>query len=304
MYFLSNEERKYVLRRLLPQARQDGAHEDLRGWNWMRPPLLPIYDARLALYEIAGRYCPSRRDIYLRRVLGAKTSPNHAMIEGKVLHDVIADFILAAKRAIYTAGKDCLAALAKLKTPGKDLILESSIPAEIQKPLAEKVAVLWQFEYHRVVARVQEVLAAQPYASSDSLVALALPVTVEQRLDGRFLGLSSHLAADAFALSEPMMMDIKFGKPRNFHKLTVTGYALVMESIYEFPINVGCIVYPGFREGHIVLKRDFYMIGDEMRQWFIDERDELQRLVEEEIDPGLADTCPETCPYHYICYPE
>lgn len=169
--------------------------------------------------------------------------------------------------------------------------------------LAGKAAILWDFEYHRVVARVQEVLATQPYASPDSLVALAVPVTVEQRLDGRFLGLSSHLAADAFALSEPMMMDIKFGRPRRFHKLTVTGYALVMESIYEFPINVGCIVYPGFRDGHVILKREFYMIDDESRQGFIDERDELQRLVEEEIDPGVAGECQTNCPYWSHCHP-
>jgi len=303
MYFLSNEERKYVLRRLLPQARKDGAHEDLRGWNWMQPPLLPIYDVRLALYEIAGRYCHSRRDVYLRRVQGIKTDPNRAMIEGRVLHNVIAEFILATKRAIYVSGKKCLDALAEIRTPNENFIWGSGITDEIRESLTEKVAILWDFEYHRVVARVQEVLATQPYASPDSIVALAVPVAVEQRLDGRFLGLSSHLAADAFALSEPMMMDIKFGKPRNFHKLTATGYALVMESIYEFPINVGCIVYPGFRDGHIVLKRDFYMIGDELRQWFIDERDELQRLVDEEIDPGVTADCEVNCPYWPHCHP-
>jgi len=291
MYFLSNEERKYVLRRLLPQARKDGAHEDLRGWNWMRPPLLPIYDVRLALYEIAGRYCPSRRDVYLRRVLGIKTDPNDAMIEGRVLHNVIAEFILATKRAIYVSGNKCLAALAEIRTPNEDLIKGSGITDEIRASLTEKVAILWDFEYHRVIARVQEVLATQPYASPDSIVALA------------FLGLSSHLAADAFTLSEPMMMDVKFGKPRAFHRLTATGYALVMESIYEFPINVGCIVYPGFRDGHIVLKRDFYMIGDELRQWFINERDELQRLVDEEIDPGVAADCEVNCPHWSHCHP-
>jgi len=302
MYFLSPEERKYVLRRLLPQARQDGAHDDLRGWNWMQPPLLPIYDVRLALYEIAGRYCPTRRDVYLRRVQGTKVRPNRAMIEGRVLHRTIAEFVLSAKRAIYSRSSQRMGDLSLMASPPERLLSAKDIPDEIHDTLAHKVGVLWDFEYHRVAARIQEVLATQPHAGPDSLVALALPVTVEQRLDGRFLGLSSHLSADAFALSEPMMIDIKFGRPRDFHKLTVTGYALVMESIYEFPINVGCLVYPGFRDGHVVLKRDFYVIGDELRQWFVEERDELQRLVEEEIDPGLAGDCPKQCSYRAKCH--
>jgi CRISPR-associated protein Csa1 len=61
MYFPSDEERRYVQRRLLPDARQQGVVEDLRGWRWDRPPLQPVYGVPLGIYEIAGRYCPTRR---------------------------------------------------------------------------------------------------------------------------------------------------------------------------------------------------------------------------------------------------
>ena len=154
------------------------------------------------------------------------------------------------------------------------------------------------------MARLDAVLARQPYLGPDALVALTLPITIEQRLDGRFLGLSSHLSTDAFNMAEPMMVDLKFGRRESFHRLTTAGYAMVMESLTESPINVGCVVHAWFKDGQLRFERDFHLISDELRQWFVEARDELARLIDEEIDPGLADECYETCPYWKVCHPE
>lgn len=299
MYFLSDEERRYVLRRLIPQARANPVHPELRGWNWDRPPLTPIYDLRLGVYEVAGQYCDSGRDLYLRRVAAIRQPPNTAMIEGKVLHTAIAALILEAKRAIYAHGTDCMEALLALEKAE----LDSLVPPDGSAEVRQKAMLLWSFEHRRVVARVQEVLAHQPHIGPDGLAALALPVVVEQKLDGRFLGLSPHLSADAFVFSEPMIIDIKFGQQHDFHRLTSTGYALVMESLYETPIDVGCIVYPSFQGRSVQIARDFHLVDDELRQWFIEARDERMRLVAEELDPGLARECYERCPYWSTCHP-
>jgi len=302
MYFLSEEEKRLVLRKLLPQAREHEVHPDLRGWNWAQPPLAPVYEARLGLYEIAGQYCRTGRDVYLRHVQGVCPPPNMLMMEGSVLHEMLTAIILAAKRVIYTQGTECLAGLKALARPKfADLGVEGLTPAE-REALEDKLDNLWDFEYHRIVARVQDVLARQPHVGADALAALALPVVVEQKLDGGFLGLSAHLSADAFVFSEPMMLDIKFGERQDFHRLTTTGYALVMESLYEFPINVGCVVYPAFKKGRLLIERDFHLIDDELRQWFIEARDERMRLVEEEIDPGLAEECYQPCHYWSVCH--
>jgi len=303
MYFLSDEEKRLLLRKLLPEARQEEVHPELRGWNWADPPLAPVYEARLGLYEIAGQYCSTGRDVYLRRVLGVKTQPNRAMVEGLALHEVITALILGAKRAIYREGVEgCLQALEALAQPDGQVLAELADHIAAVEGLRDKVDILWKFEYYRVASRVQDVLARQPYIGPDSLAALALPVTVEQKLDGRFLGLSSHLSADAFVLSEPMVVDIKFGEPRDFHCLTTTGYGLVMESIYEFPVNVGCIVYVRFQGNRVLIEREFHRIDDELRAWFIEDRDERMRMVEEEIDPGLMEECYEQCPYWATCH--
>jgi len=297
MYFLSEEERRLVLRRLLPQSRQTPVAEELRGWNWHQPPLAPVYDVPLGIFEIAGQYCASGRDVYLRRVQGVQAPPNAAMVEGNVLHEVVTGIILAAKRVIYRDGAECLPALENLPPP------EPLGDDRLSAALREKIGVLWPFEHHRLLARVQEALAQQPHAGPDSLVALALPMTVEQKLNGTFLGLSAHLSVDACAVAEPMVMDLKFGRPERFHRLTTTGYALVMESLYEYPVSLGCIVYARFQDGRLVIERDFHIVDDELRQWFIEARDERGRLIEEEIDPGLPGECYTGCPYQAVCHP-
>lgn len=308
MYFLNDEEKRLLLRRILPQARQREIAPELRGWNWDQPPLSPIYsDVKLGVAEIANNYCPANRDLYLHRVMGIKTPPNRPMLEGGLLHDMVCRMIIAIKRTVYQYGTGCLLQLGKLDANEFFTILntvEGKLNTEDIKTIKAKMQALWEYEYHSIYNRMQNVLASQPFIGPDALVALALPVTVEQKLNGSFLGLSSHLSADAFIFSEPMVVDLKFGKKQKFHRLAVTGYALVMESLYEYPINAGCVIYPSFSDNHITIERDFCFIDDELRQWFIEERDERMRMVHEEIDPGLAQQCPELCSLWHICHPK
>ncbi len=301
MYFLSEEERRYVLRKLLPEARREPVNEELRGWSWHQPPLAPVYEAPLGLWEVAGHYCQTGRDLFWRRVEGRRAAPNAAMVIGSALHNVVVRMILAAKQAIYTQGRECIEMLSALPMPaleGTDY--DRLAPAE-RESLSEKAYVLAGFERRRIVERAEDILARQPHIGPDALAAWALPVVVEQRLDGRFLGLSSHLSADAFAFGEPMIADLKFGPTQPFHRLTATGYALVLESLTEMPIDIGCVVYPSFDGKSLRLERDFYRIDDELRQWFIESRDERMRLVEEGIDPGKPGMCAPDCPYAELC---
>lgn len=297
MYFLSEEERRLLLLRYLPQIRETPVSEELRGWNWAAAPLSPVYQPALGVSEIAGRYCPSGRDVYLRHVLGQRRSPNAAMVDGSFYHAIVAEVILRAKQAIYRDGAGCLAALEALKTTALP-----ERPAGGTAEAAANGALLWRYEARRIAARAAETLARLPRASTDALAAAIVPVTVEQQLDGSFLGLSHGLRVDAVHFSEPMVADLKFGRRERFHRIGLAGYALALESLLEQPINVGYIVYVDFREGHVVVEREFHVLGDELRQWFVDERDEKARSVELELDPGLADACPETCPYWSVCY--
>ncbi len=308
MYFFTDEEKKHLYRGLLPKAREMGVADELRGWNWPFPPLAPIYDVLLAIYEVAGAYCPTGRDLYLRRVKGIKTRPNLAMQKGTVLHGALVHLIVAAKRIIYEEGvanyQKIVARLNELPPyppeywPGE---VDTGEDPENYARLLRNVKVLTDFEKSRLIARTQEILVKQPYIGEDSLVSLAIPVVVEQKLDGSFLGLSPNLSTDAVTYPEPVIVDLKFGRPQPFHRLNTTGYALVMESLYEFPVNLGCLVYAEFKDDRLLVRKDLHIISDELRQRFCEIRDEKARLVAEEIDPGVPENCSTSCPYFPFC---
>jgi CRISPR-associated protein Csa1 len=286
----------------LAQARRQPVADELRGWNWDRPPLKPIYDRPLGVYEVAGKYCPTGRDVFLRRVERVQTAPNVGMREGRLLHGVVADVLTEAKRLVYVHGAASVPFLEKLTL--MERVAEDGDAAPGDRDLVwAKARALRAFEARRIVERVEGVLARQPYVQADALAMLAIPVGVELKLDGRFLGLSEHLAADAIGFPDVTVLDLKFGPKEPFHRLTTTGYALVLESLFERPVDVGCVVYARFMQGRVVVERDFHVIGDELRQMFVEERDEKSRLVAEELDPGLPAACPRTCPYLRTCHP-
>lgn len=305
MYFFTEDERKIFLRKMLPKARKMEVDDELRGWSWHMPPLEPVYEEFLAVYEVSNAYCPTGRDLYIRRVLKQYPKPNYFMITGKALHEIILNVIVNAKKNIYTHGTyNTEELLASLRSP-----LEINWPKDMaffdaarQKELIAKGTMLRDYEQGRIVARVGEILTQQPYIGADSLVHLALPVVGEHKLDGRFLGLSQHLSTDALILSEPMIVDLKFGAPQRFHRLATTGYAMVMEALYEMPVNLGCIIYGEFKNGRLLVTKDMHLIDDELRQWFVESRDEKMRMICEEVDPGIADGCKEYCPSYNVCH--
>lgn len=299
MYFLNEEERLLLYKGIIPQSRAMYIDESLRGWNWQNPPLEPIYDIRLGVFEVANNYCPNNRDLYLRRVLNISATPNFQMIEGAILHEVITLFITQAKRELYSIDmKDIYQDnFLNLSKENINKLLDYRDNVELK----EKIRLLWNYEKQKVIFRLQEVLSRQPYIGIDSLIYQVLPVVVEHKLNGTFLGLSPHLSTDAVNFSEPMIVDIKFGQKKDFHKLSVTGYALVMEAIHSFPVNIGFLVYPVFKGNRILVEKEFVLIDDELRQKFIDIRDEKMRMIYQEDDPGIPDNCYQICPFYKEC---
>lgn len=301
MYFLTDDERKKLLKGYLPKSREQGVVDELRGWNWHQPPLEPIYDVRLPLYQVAGKYCGSGRDLYLNQVERKKGAANTAMKRGLLFHELIVHLLIQTKKLIYQHNVNAAAILHELASFLPRFSERTKEFSQRTPEIHEQVVQIFNYMYSLISCRLQETLARQPYIGEDSLAAQVVPFVLEQKLDGTFLGLSPNLSSDAFVFSEPMIMDLKFGPRESFHRLTTTGYALVMEAIFEYPINVGCIVYGEFKNGRLYIQKDFHIINDELRQWFIEERDEKMRMVYNEIDPGKADNCYETCPYYGHC---
>jgi CRISPR-associated protein Csa1 len=304
MYWPSDADRKRFIKSLMPESRAMRVAEHLRGWHWYEPPLKPPFDVSLANYEVVNRYCPTGRDLYMRRVQRVMVRANEPMLQGMALHAVVARFIQMARRLLYVHG---VAAWGEAIQPLRETNLEALVrirldTTEVPPDLLAQAQAIWGYMLAQLEARVQDALAAQPLLDDDGLVQTVLPFSVEQRLDGSLLGLSRRLSCDALRSVETVVLDLKFGEKRDFHRLATTGYALVLESLHEYPVNVGCTVYARFSGRQLMLERDYHLIDEELRQWHIEARDERMRMVFDEIDPGLPEQCYRLCPYLKACH--
>ena len=283
MFMPTAEEKKRLLRGTIPRARKLGVDDSLRGWSWSSPPLLSPYEVPLGLSEVANAYCSSGRDVYARRVLGAEPEPNEKMLLGGALHSTLRDWTVHAKKTLYVCGADNV----------EEAMQEIRAFPEANLP---ETRALVRYEADAIEFRLREALSQFPRIQTDALVAQVLPVTLGQMLDGSFLGLSRHLSTDLLNLGEPCILNVIFNDhKRDFHPLTLAGYALVLEAVYEFPVDVGVTVYASFQDDRLNIEREFAVIGDELRMEFIEIRDEKQRMVADELDPGPCEGCEEWC---------
>ncbi len=294
MYFLSEIERKYLIHRLLSLAREVGVSSDLRGWNWHRAPLKPYYDdVKLPMYAVCSKYCPTDRDIYLGFVEKARRTLNFKIALGKMLHGVVSDCLQAFIQRKKLSFEDWCKKIRWNEISAK--------PEEVL-PLARKV---WEYLTKQCEARYAEIEARQPYASEQDLIASTLPFLIEHKISGELLGLSGLLSVDCYDYLHAIMYDLKVAaEPQEWHRLAPVGYALVFESVHEIPIDICCIVYLDVVNGRVTVKKDLFFASDELRNWWIEERDRKLEIVAERKDPGKpnAAQCPKDCVYYQTCY--
>lgn len=313
VYFLCEEEKRYIFRGLLSRVRSDPIDDSLRGWSWDRPPLEPPYDGiRLGVYEIAVRECGSMRDVYLRHVERVRGVPNKRMVRGGVLHEVVENVILNAKIILYSGSSPCGSevfdelcgrmddCVSRIGGKWRKFAMNAGYSEEEYEDLLGCAKSLWRYEASQISASVDRILAKHPYISLDALVNTAIPVVVEQRLDGRFLGLSSNLSADALGFA-PVVLDLKTGEFRSWQYMSTTGYALVLEALNEAPIDVGVLVNLSFLGSKPRISRYPHLVDTSLRMRFLEIRDELMELIASGRDPGAPRRCPEDCPYYNVC---
>jgi CRISPR-associated protein Csa1 len=291
LYFLTDLEHKFLVHRLMPTARKVGVSEELRGWSWHQEPLKPYFeDVKLPMYSVCSKYCPTSRDVYLSQVEKVKGVPNSRMAAGKVLHGVVSDCLQAFIQRKRLMFEEWFGRIRWDEIPAK--------PDEIRDVSRQ----VWDYVSKMCEARLAEVSARQPYASEQDLIHSSVPFLVEHKMSGELLGLSGLLSLDCYDFLRCIMFDLKVSDvQREWDRLTPTGYALVFESLHETPVDVGCIIYLNVVEGKIMVKKDLFFISDELRRWWIEERDSKLEIVSEKKDPQRPAKCDPECVYYNAC---
>jgi len=294
MYFLSDLEHKYLVHRLLPTAREAKVSEELRGWSWHQPPLKPYYeDVKLPMYAVCSKYCPTNRDVYLNLVEKASGTLSFKIALGKMLHGAVSDCLQAflQKRSLDF-------------TVWEQKIRWNEIPAK-REDLLEPAKKVWEYLVKICEARYADISSNQPYASEQDLLASTVPFLIEHKISGNLLGLSGLLSLDCYDYLRAIMFDLKVGdKPHDWHRLAPIGYSIVFESVHEVPVDVCCIVHLSLTGNRIVVKKDLFFASDELRNWWIEERDRKLEIVAERRDPGKPEgsQCNGDCMYYQVCY--
>lgn len=299
VYFLGPEELREV-ERLSTKLEVD---ESLRGWNYSSEKLRPPYDLTLPVSAVAGGYCRCGRDVYYAYVLRKRLEMSPEALVGAFLHAVVVRTVEAARRFIYEFGPsppdmlyrylnnlrdDALAELASSKRVAGDQPLRN----------ARK---LWSYMVFELCHMFNRLLSRGADLSREWLTAAVAPFTVDYTVNGRMLGLSRSLRLDALS-SLNVVLDMKTGRPADYHRLALAGYALALEANQFQPVNVGCIVYLSFKDESPTpsLRMDVVAVDEATRLEFVEERDRKLRIAAEGIDPAKPGVCDPNCPYSSI----
>jgi len=276
VYYLNEVELKYLTLNLRPASRQNSVPEELRGWNWHSPPLKPYYDVKIPMYLICNNYCSTGRDVYLAMVEKVKVEAEFPVALGKAVHEAIAEAIRQSKKLKFDAD-----------------------PREYDdERINRAVKLIWDYTITACKSAFLKARAEQPYATEDDIILTSMPFLVEHRLDGSLLGCSGIIAVDCYDYLHNIVFDVKVGDVKG--RLSTTGYALVIESIYEMPVDIGCVVNLNFGE-NLSITKDLHHIDANLRSRWIEERDRKAEIIFKELDPGKAENCSKFCLFRNRC---
>jgi len=276
-----------TIKRLYAWSRSDPVDEELRGWNWDKPPLKPRAYLELGVSEIASKYCETRRDVWLRRKMSIKPEASDHLVKGRLIHEAVSLAISEAYKLVALSW-DPWSIYEATKDKWRKLVINGT--RDFVK-LCEKV-------YKYTLITVLGEISYEDLTRGSR----TLPLTItEFKIDGSNLGLSTNLSIDVITEGS-VIVDFKYGSPREFHKLSLAGYALTLEAEYEVPHDYGLLVYISDVNGKVKINTKPIYINSHLRKWFIVERDNIIDMLLENREPPVDTQCYTGCPYFKICH--
>jgi len=266
-----------ALKKLQSIRADDPVDEDLRGWNWHKPPVKPRAYLDLAVSEIVYRFCSTKRDLWLRRVGGVKPVLTEVMRRGIAIHE-----------AIHRSAKEVGKAIAIGLTPWRAYEYAVSRWRRVSREIG--VCDRYVEDVYRLSTFMWASLAAELNGST--------PLT-EYMVNGSLLGLSRNLRVDAL-FPGSIVAEFKYGLDREDYEVALAGYAMALESFLEIPVDYGVIVVVNGSDTPRISARPVY-ISNTLRQRFIEARDEAVDIILSEVPPEKPLQCPATCPFKEFC---
>lgn len=286
----------------------EGISEEVRGWNWNTPPLASTYNVKLAVSDIVTGYCDTGRNVYLKYVEHVREEWNPILGRGSLIHKIHEEAISCAKKLIYILEKLSGEIFHRRFVEEKEKFIERISNRYEENFLKENLWIvdkLWSMAALTFSAQLENTLSRSRYLSRETIVSLTAPETAEFPIDGTLIGLTPTIRIDSY-LPPGILVELKTRPYKPEYQLTLAGYALAFESMYETPIDHGILLQINIDEKSKSIR--FYpkiiTLGDDIRTEFIERRDRYAEIVVNEEDPGMPDECSPACPYQYYCKPK
>ncbi len=299
VYFLGPEEIREV-ERFSTSIEVD---ESLRGWNYRSEKLRPPYDLTLPVSAIAAGYCRCGRDVYYTYVLKKRLETPPEAHEGAFMHAVVGKAVEAARRFLYEFGLSPPDMLYSYLNNLRDMALAelASLQGVSGDLLMRNARKLWSYMVFELCHMLNMAISKGVNFSREWLATAIAPFVIDYTVNGRVLGLSGSLKLDALS-SMNLVFDLKTGRPADFHRLALAGYALALEANNFQPVNIGCISYLSFRDDMPTasVRMNVVAIDEISRLEFIEERDRKLRILAERVDPAKPGLCDPKCPFYSL----
>lgn len=255
----------------------------------------------LSVGDITNIFCPSRRDIYMKRVLNIKDAKNWGRVTGHLVESCICGFTDKYKDNSSIGNSRTYKSLAQ-KTRRFMIDFSKKNKKNVSKlakfkasPEEDENWLLCQLDYalrhELVMLRATRKLSGN---KSDSEVIQHMEIEPNTKI----LGISSPSTPDFVIPSLAAIGDIKTGSEfKDYYRLAAAGYALAYENQKGEgnDINLGLIYYFPTRKKDISFAHLYiFVIDDTLRQEFLDRRDEALLVIKEALSssktvPALAE---------------
>jgi CRISPR-associated protein Csa1 len=272
--------------------------EELRGWNWHNPPLLPAYTTQINVSDLSFS-CQTGRLAFLRYKMKVKEQGDERLHFGSFIHKVISMATSTAKSLLYSSTMQNGGELyEKMTKRMEDILSVRGLPESYIKAFKA----LWNRAALTYASSLDKVLELSKYLSIDGLVSRVVPWICEFPLDGRLLGLNRAVRIDAL-VPPTLIIEFKTRRPNRNVEVALAAYALIFECSYRIPVNHAVILYIEFAPDASSFKtyEKVLRIDDSLRLEFVEKRDLYASKAYLDVDPGLPADCDPYCPYLGVC---
>lgn len=326
MYYLVSQIIQNGYIRKLQDERDHVSPITLRGWETSSKEIIvpsELAGVNLSVGDIAGGYCPTNRDLFLRKIKGKRQPPTWGRYQGRKIHQTyevlnreIQNYTLNNENGLdaFDMVKHCDDNIPKLLDSIMSDFKEEAKrmqpkPTNLEVESFEKeLTKIVRFESRLAGSMLDSVVATSFDVKMGSELADLFPLQVmEPSLNAPPLGFSPGVKPDFLIQTGSRFIgDIKTGPPKEFHRLTVAAYALAYEYKKQEPMDFGIVFRVNTSPSRSVpdyRNTEFFVISDKYRKAVAEVRNAKFQILKSGKDPGEssdASLCSD-CPYYPGC---